>query len=122
MNFEKALVMSPSVLFAGLFMICASPTHAATLTVDDDHVQCPSAAFSTIQSAVNAASPGDRINVCPGTYREQVKVNKPLTIRGIEVANQHLSLIAPGPVTSNSLSLVSEIRSPRSFSLTELKE
>jgi hypothetical protein len=107
MNFRKGSVMSVFFLFAGLLIICASATKAATLTVDDDRVQCPSAAFTTIQSAVNAASPGDKVNVCPGTYREQVKVNKPLTIRGIEVANQHLSLIVPGPVAANSLSLVS---------------
>jgi hypothetical protein len=78
--------------------------HSATLLVDDDKVECPNAGFTSIQAAVNAAGSGDRINVCPGIYREQVKVNKPLTIRGIEVGNQHLSLIMPNAVLANSTS------------------
>ena len=35
---------------------------------------CANPGFATIQSAVNAASSGDRINVCPGTYTEQVVI------------------------------------------------
>ena len=53
----------------------------ATLTVDDDRVQCPNAGFTSIQAAVTAAHAGDRINVCPGTYNEQVAINKSLTIQ-----------------------------------------
>lgn len=49
---------------------------AATLEVDDDKVQCKKAPFTSIQAAVTAASPGDSIKVCPGTYTEQVTVNK----------------------------------------------
>jgi hypothetical protein len=44
--------------------------------VDDDHAQCPNAQFSDIQSAVNAAPPGAQIKVCPGTYPEQVRIDK----------------------------------------------
>lgn len=35
---------------------------------------CNDPGYSTIQAAVNAAGPGDRINVCPGTYPEQVTI------------------------------------------------
>lgn len=105
------VMMSVSLLFCAA-RVCANPVsgdhdnddHSTTLLVDDDKVQCPNAAFTSIQAAVNAASRGDRINVCPGTYREQVQVNKALTIRGIEVANQHLSLIMPNAVLANSTS------------------
>jgi hypothetical protein len=45
------------------------------LVVDDDRVQCPTAGFTTVQSAVNAALPGDKIKVCPGTYTEQVTLS-----------------------------------------------
>ena len=38
--------------------------------------------FPTVQSAVDAASPGDRIRLLPGTYREQVSIDKSLTITG----------------------------------------
>lgn len=46
------------------------------LVVDDDKVQCPNAQFTRIQDAVNAADPNDKIRVCPGTYTENVVVNK----------------------------------------------
>ena len=39
--------------------------------------------FRTIQAAVDAADPGDTIRVCPGLYRETVKVStEDLTIKG----------------------------------------
>ena len=60
---------------------------AATLQVDDDHAQCPSAAFTNIQSAVNAAAPGDTIQVCAGSYNENVDIpsTRPgLTLRGAQ--------------------------------------
>src|SRR5947208_8203026 len=38
--------------------------------------------FSTIQAAVNAASPNDTINVADGTYSESVTVDRTLTIQG----------------------------------------
>lgn len=44
-----------------------------TLVVDDD-LRCPGAAFSTIQSAVDAADPGSTVLVCAGTYEENVVV------------------------------------------------
>lgn len=38
--------------------------------------------YQTIQAAVNAAPSGSTINVCPGTYPEQVVISKPLTLTG----------------------------------------
>jgi hypothetical protein len=79
--------------------------HGHTLFVDDDKMQCPNATFMSIQAAVLAASAGDLINVCPGTYQEQVKITKRLTIQGIAVANRNLALIKPAPALVNSTSL-----------------
>jgi hypothetical protein len=45
--------------------------------VDDDHAQCPNAAFNLIQAAVTAAGPGDQIKVCAGIYTEQVRIATP---------------------------------------------
>ncbi|MGD9890563.1 MAG: right-handed parallel beta-helix repeat-containing protein [Dehalococcoidia bacterium] len=45
-----------------------------TILVDDDMVQCPTAAFDTIQAAVDAAAPGAEVRVCDGTYVEQVTI------------------------------------------------
>ncbi len=54
---------------------------AATLIVDDDGMASPPAncgaltpASSSIEGAVEAASPGDTVNVCPGTYPGQVSL------------------------------------------------
>src|SRR4051794_29059365 len=57
---------------------------AATILVDDDNAQCPTATFSTIQSAVVAAAPGDTVQVCPGTYNENVTVPKSITLNGAQ--------------------------------------
>jgi parallel beta-helix repeat protein len=39
--------------------------------------------YLTIQAAVNAASSGSVIKICPGNYLEQVVIEKPLTLEGI---------------------------------------
>lgn len=61
---------------------------ATTLYVDDDGQagagNCGSTAvgFTTVQSAVDAAMPGSTIQVCEGTYVENIVINKPLTLLG----------------------------------------
>jgi nitrous oxidase accessory protein NosD len=46
---------------------------------------CSSAAYATIGAAVAAATtPGTHIVVCPGIYREDVTINSPVTIEGIQ--------------------------------------
>jgi hypothetical protein len=54
------------------------------ITVDDDFVQCPYAAFNNIPDAIAAASAGNFINVCAGTYPEAVLIDKPLTLLGAQ--------------------------------------
>jgi hypothetical protein len=75
-----ALSLSALVLAA-----VAGPAAAVSHTrwVDNDNkpgdgpAACDTAHFHTIQAAVDASSAGDRIFVCPGTYKEQVIVNTP---------------------------------------------
>jgi parallel beta-helix repeat protein len=59
-----------------LTMATLTPAQVAqkTILVDDDGAECPTAAFTTIQAAVESASPGARILVCPGTYRGTVNL------------------------------------------------
>ena len=49
---------------------------------DNSDRSCGSAAFRTIQSAVNAAPAGGTVVVCSGTYHEQVVISKPLSLVG----------------------------------------
>jgi len=71
-------------LFIGLVGFANKHVYAASTFVVDDNLACPGATFTTIQAAVNAASSGDTIKVCPGTYNELVQVNKTLTILGAQ--------------------------------------
>jgi len=57
------------------FALAASPLYATDLHVG------PSAAFSQIQPAIDAAAPGDTIHVAPGQYDVFV-LDKPLSILG----------------------------------------
>ncbi|MFT5586434.1 MAG: putative outer membrane repeat protein, partial [Cognaticolwellia sp.] len=60
-----------------LLLLLASPSLAATLTVGS------SGSYSTVQSAVNAASTGDTITIAAGTYTEDVDTKgKDLTLVG----------------------------------------
>lgn len=45
---------------------------------------CEHPSFATIQGAVNAVSPGTAIKVCPGTYSEQLVIEKGVKISALE--------------------------------------
>lgn len=68
----------------GIGDACQSPSGGRIRQVDDNHVQCPFAAYTTITAAVAAAANGDQIDVCAGTYTETVTVNKAITLRGAQ--------------------------------------
>lgn len=80
-------LVSLTVLFAVVVSVVAGGTAVAgattqagnddVLTVDDDG----SADHTTIQDAVDAASPGDTIRVAAGTYDGEVVVDKNVTLR-----------------------------------------
>jgi parallel beta-helix repeat protein len=67
-------LISSVTMFAGTAMADDHGHNGRELRVDDDHAQCPTAQFTRIQDAVNAAQPGDKIVVCPGRYVEQVTI------------------------------------------------
>lgn len=59
----------------GLALVGTAPfALAKTIEVPKD--------YSTIQAAVNAATPGDLILIAPGTYRENLTVRKSIELRG----------------------------------------
>jgi hypothetical protein len=64
-------------------LITAAAAHSTVLWVNKDASSyvppgtgCTQAGYTTIQAAVNAASPGDGIRVCPGLYAENVTIDK----------------------------------------------
>jgi hypothetical protein len=87
----------------GIGDACQSPSGGRILTVDDDRVQCPFAAYTTVGAAVAAANAGDQINVCAGTYPETVTVNKTLTLNGAQVGVDARTRPSPLPTTESIL-------------------
>jgi hypothetical protein len=94
--------MGRSLLFGALVVASslATAAGAAILTVDDDRTNCPTAAFTSIQDAIDAAQTGDVIDVCAGTYAEQLFVNKAVRVRGRSGAH-----VQPTGMVANTTSL-----------------
>jgi parallel beta-helix repeat protein len=75
----------------------AGAAQAKTLTVDDDRAQCPSAGFTRVQAAVDAAAVNDLVRVCRGVYTEHVRIapgKRGLKLRGSVTSPPRL--VGPG--------------------------
>jgi hypothetical protein len=95
----------PFLRFATAALILNAPVlHAADLT----YVVGPCGAgkfFATIQSALNATPAPTTVEICPGTYSEQLLVTKPVTIEALEGGStQGLVVVLPpsGGLISNA--------------------
>ena len=73
---------------------------AMTLRVSATGGSCSDAKFTTVQDAINAARPRDKVVVCAGIYDEQLLVDKPLSIRGNSGA-----VVRPSGMVANTTSL-----------------
>jgi len=82
------------LLIAGAMIL---PSSAASVTVG------AGGSYKTIQAAVATAAPGDTITVSPGTYSENVVVDKPLTIKS---SNGAASAIVTAANPSNDVFLL----------------
>lgn len=66
------------------------------------HGNCGSGAYRTIGAAVAAVAPGGTIDVCGGTYHEDVAITKQVTLRGrgntvIDATNQLNGILVTAP-------------------------
>jgi hypothetical protein len=89
-------------LLSLVLVLAAQPLVAATYYVGT----CKSGAYANISGAVALVPAGSTIDVCPGTYNEQVTISKPLTLRGISYGNSSQAIIAMAPsglTTTSSL-------------------
>ncbi|NBD34558.1 MAG: hypothetical protein GVY30_01000, partial [Chloroflexi bacterium] len=89
------------LVVAFVMMAVAGPVRAATLVVDGtctdsngDDLCDDGVTYKTIQAAVDAAVPGDVIQVEPDVYRERVVISKALTLQGDPGAAE---TVGPGP-------------------------
>ena len=85
-----------------LALLCSSSARAANLLVDDNNAECPDAGFTSIQTAVDAAASGDVIQVCPGTYDEQVEIAKPLSLVGVKRDDKNAAVVQPSNMIANT--------------------
>jgi len=92
-----------------LAVIVLAAAHSVAKVVEAGTCISGPTQFATIQDAVNAATPGSHVLVCPGTYPEQVTINKPLTLRGVRLSSASgATIVAPaGGVQPNTTSLSS---------------
>lgn len=80
---KSLLSTGMAVLLWATGLAVSSPAAAlAVIVVGTPSASCPNPQHATIQAAVDAASAGDTIRVCAGTYNEAVTVNKSLLFRG----------------------------------------
>ena len=100
-KFGSAAVFGLALIFA--IFAAVSANAAGTVFVGG----CGTPSFATIQDGVNHATAGSTVDVCPGTYPEQVSINKRLTLQGIAVGSANQAIVAApvGGVVANTVSL-----------------
>ena len=87
-----ALSIAGLALGAMALPVAAGPAAPQTRIVDDNAVQCPSATYTSIQAAINAANPGDTIRVCAGHYFEQLTINKAIVVKATPLFAAHIDV------------------------------
>lgn len=107
-----ALSIAALVLSSGLAIgVSALPASAArsTLYVNNagtvgTDTSCSDPGFTSIQAAVNAATSGTTVRVCPGIYDEQVTVNvSDITIQGAGASSTTIDPTTSSPTTMSDL-------------------
>lgn len=100
MNIKQWILLMGFILLIFCAFTVVGLASAKTWYVDDND----GADFTTIQAAVDAASPVDTIEVHSGTYYENVSVNKLLTLRGVDTGSGKPMVDAGGSGSAITLS------------------
>jgi hypothetical protein len=90
---EKIKSLCRYAIFVASICFVAQVAQAATEVVGTCR---PGRSFTKIQAAVNAAPSGSTIDICPGTYPEQVMiVSKTLTLFGVQSGTSDAAVLVP---------------------------
>jgi hypothetical protein len=90
----RALTYCVAAATAGVAAMLVIPASASTAagstlwvssatTVAGNGTSCAAPGFNTIQAALDAAPSGSHVNVCAGTYAEQLQITSSVTVVGI---------------------------------------
>jgi hypothetical protein len=99
---------------AALFLLIALSGRAFANTVGTCQ---PGNQYSTIQAAVTAATPGSTVNICPGTYPEQVLITKNLHLVGVASGTKHAAVVTSpaGGLVANGVDIFGNPVAPQIF-------
>lgn len=86
-------------MLLSFLVLLLTTAQAVTITVGPEGCD-----HKSVQVAIDAASPGDLIEVMEGTYYENVDLNKPLTLRGTDGGESRAVLDAGGNGTGITIS------------------
>lgn len=91
-----------------LTFLAVQPLSAATVAVGTCKPNLVS--FATISAAVGSVPNGSTVQVCPGTYAEQVTITQPLNLVGVTsgTANQVVITVPSAGLVANTLSMFGE--------------
>jgi parallel beta-helix repeat protein len=115
-----ALLITTLIAFLGT-------THAKTYAVGTCKPSLQS--YTTISAAVASVPSGSTVDVCPGSYAEQVVISQPLTLEGVSSGNTAQAIITvPTSFAANTYSAVLQepfaaqvlVQSPGPVNLTNL--
>ncbi|MEI9929272.1 MAG: right-handed parallel beta-helix repeat-containing protein [Rhizomicrobium sp.] len=92
-------------LLAGIIVLAFNVHSASANTLHVGTCALKGTVYGSIQSAVDAAAPGDVIAVCPGDYAEQVKITKSLTVKGVAGGQPVRITVPAGGLVQNTTTL-----------------
>jgi hypothetical protein len=102
---DKNMSRIKSLLFL-LVLAAQVPLASATVTYVVGSCKPSLPSFTTINGALGATPPPNVVEVCPGTYPEQVVITFPVTLEGISAGNFTRAVITvpPGGLAVNTIS------------------